>query len=276
MRSKFLYVAIAVILLTSLSSAAQAQTTERLCDTAFEDCRAPLWQLIDNETVGIDIAYWFMQDTSIANKVLARHAAGVPVRILVDPRANPTYAGNEMILNQFKNAGIPMREKYNTSEDILHFKIMLFDGQNMVEFSKANYSPEEFIPIQPNVNYSDEAIFFTNDTRLTNSFRRRFDDRWIDTTVFRNYANVGGALARRYSGVSIDPSMNFPPTQDFLARGFSRRNFGRIATMLTAGASLPFFSESSMAQLSAVRGMPVLFSLTGIQPEADPPPPRLS
>ena len=43
-----------------------------------------------------------MQDTSIANKVIARWQAGVPVRILVDPRANPTYAGNEQILNQFK------------------------------------------------------------------------------------------------------------------------------------------------------------------------------
>ena len=71
MHRKFLYVAIAFILLASLSSSAQAQT-ERLCDTAFEDCRAPLWALIDKETVGIDIAYWFMQDTSIANKIIAR------------------------------------------------------------------------------------------------------------------------------------------------------------------------------------------------------------
>ena len=33
---------------------------ERLCDTAFEDCRTPLWGLIDNETQGIDVAFWFM------------------------------------------------------------------------------------------------------------------------------------------------------------------------------------------------------------------------
>src|SRR5829696_3575133 len=99
MRSKSIFVAIAFTIFVSLSSSIQAQ--ERLCDTAFEDCRAPLWSLIDQETVGIDIAYWFMQDTSIANKVIARHQAGVPVRILVDPRANPTYAGNEAILTQF-------------------------------------------------------------------------------------------------------------------------------------------------------------------------------
>src|SRR5262245_47456705 len=59
MRRKSLYVAIAFILFTSLQ--ASAQTVERLCDTAYEDCRAPLWSLIDNETQGIDISYWFMQ-----------------------------------------------------------------------------------------------------------------------------------------------------------------------------------------------------------------------
>lgn len=36
--------------------------------------------------------------------------------------------------------------------------------------------------------------------------------------------------------------------RDFLTRGFSRRDLGRLAGMLAAGASLPFFNESSMAQ----------------------------
>ena len=53
--------------------------------------------------------------------------------------------------------------------------------------------------------------------------------------------------------------MNVTLTQeqksDFLKRGFSRRNFGRLATMLTAGAALPFYSEPALAQLSAIRGV---------------------
>jgi PLD-like domain len=160
MRAKTHFVAIAIILLASLSSHAQ----ERLCDTAFEDCRAPLWSLIDNETVGIDIAYWFMQDTSIANKVIARFQAGVPVRILVDPRANPTYAGNEQILNQFKAAGIPMR--FKSGGGILHWKMMLFVGQNRLEFTGANFGASFFVPTTPNSNYIDEAIYYTDDVSL--------------------------------------------------------------------------------------------------------------
>ena len=42
--------------------------------------------------------------------------------------------------------------------------------------------------------------------------------------------------------------------RDFVNRGFSRRSFGRLAAVLTAGASLPFYNESAMAQLSAIRG----------------------
>jgi histidinol-phosphate/aromatic aminotransferase/cobyric acid decarboxylase-like protein len=44
--------------------------------------------------------------------------------------------------------------------------------------------------------------------------------------------------------------------EDFLSRGFSRRNFGRIATMLTAGAALPFYNEPALAQLSRVDAPP--------------------
>jgi histidinol-phosphate aminotransferase len=41
--------------------------------------------------------------------------------------------------------------------------------------------------------------------------------------------------------------------QDFHKRGFSRRNFGRIVAMMTAGAALPFYNEAALAQLSAIR-----------------------
>src|ERR1700737_563824 len=41
--------------------------------------------------------------------------------------------------------------------------------------------------------------------------------------------------------------------KELLKRGFTRRNFGRFATMLTAGAALPFYNESAMAQLSMLK-----------------------
>ena len=42
--------------------------------------------------------------------------------------------------------------------------------------------------------------------------------------------------------------------EDLAERGVSRRNFGRIAAMLSAGATLPLFTEPGLAQLSQIRG----------------------
>jgi histidinol-phosphate aminotransferase len=52
------------------------------------------------------------------------------------------------------------------------------------------------------------------------------------------------------------PQLSKQQTTDLLKRGFSRRSFGRIAAMISAGATLPFYNEPAMAQLSAIRNMP--------------------
>jgi hypothetical protein len=209
-----------VILLVLIIPAMSVKAQERLCDPAFEDCRAPLWSLIDAETVGIDVAFWFMQDSSYATKLVNKFKAGVPVRVIVDPRANPTYAGNETVLNQLKAAGIPMR--YKIGDGIVHWKMMLFAGQNKLEFSGANYSGNFFVPDVPNANYFDEAIYFTNDLSLIQSFKTKFDDVWTNTALYANFANISGPLTRKYPTFTISPDLNFPPSpdasQDFLLR----------------------------------------------------------
>ncbi len=51
-------------------------------------------------------------------------------------------------------------------------------------------------------------------------------------------------------------SLNSEQQANFAPRGFSRRSFGRIATVLTAGAALPIYNEHALAQLSMVKNMP--------------------
>jgi hypothetical protein len=158
------------------------------------------------------VSFWFIQDTSLSNKIIARFQAGVPVRILCDPRASATYAGNQQILDQFRAAGIPMR--YKVADCILHRKFMLFAGQGQIEFSGANYGPFFFVPEQPYQNYIDEAIYFTSDTSVLNSFKTIMDDMWTDTTNYGNYANIAGPLNRLYPTYPLDPELNFPPSAD--------------------------------------------------------------
>ena len=210
---------LAILLLLAVPLAAAAQ--ERLCDAQFEDCRAPIINLIRSETVGIDVAFWFMEDNRYVTELINRKNAGVPIRILVDTRANASKRLNATILANLAQGGIPMREKFQA--DILHFKMMLFHGQNVVEFSKANYTDAEYVPISA-TNFNDESVFFTNDDTLTNSFRRRFDDLWTDTTNYRNYANITNPVVRNYPLFPIDAAMNFSPLEDFSNRAVSRYN----------------------------------------------------
>jgi phosphatidylserine/phosphatidylglycerophosphate/cardiolipin synthase-like enzyme len=188
------------------------------------NCRTPLLDLIRSEKVGIDVAFWFMSDARYVNELVNAHNRGVPIRVLMDQRANNSHPQNAPILDSLRAAGIAMREKLpdlTYSIQILHYKMMLFAGQNVVSFSKGNFTPFEYVPTSA-TNYSDEAIFFTDDDRLTNSFRRRFDDLWINTSVFRNYANVTGTPRRHYALFSIDPSLNFVPSQNFATRAKAR------------------------------------------------------
>jgi len=54
---------------------------------------------------------WFMDDQEMADATVERFRNGVSVRALVDPRRNTTTPMNAVILAQFQQAGIPMRQK---------------------------------------------------------------------------------------------------------------------------------------------------------------------
>jgi phosphatidylserine/phosphatidylglycerophosphate/cardiolipin synthase-like enzyme/regulation of enolase protein 1 (concanavalin A-like superfamily) len=206
---------------------ASAQT-DTLCDAAFQDCRTPLINLIRAETERIDVSFWFMEDGRYANEIIKRWQAGVPVRVMVDSRANAEYPLNAQMLQQLKDAGVPMREKYTGG--ILHRKFMLFSGQGQLEFSGANYSPDAFVPVQPYTAYVDEAIYFTSDPSVVNSFRTVMDDMWTNTNGYRDYANVVSPTSRAYPVYPIDPELNFPPEDE----GYATRALRAYAGETTA------------------------------------------
>jgi hypothetical protein len=160
-----------------------------------------------------------MEDARYTAALISKAAEGVPIRVLVDPRANSTYPLNVDRLRELRDAGIPMRRR--TASGILHWKMMLFEGQNTVEFSAANYT-SAFVPDVPYENYVDEVIYFTDDTPVVNSFRTKFDDLWIDESAYADYANVTRPLVRRYAVYEKDPELNFPPRESYRSRAVKR------------------------------------------------------
>jgi hypothetical protein len=188
MTYKNLWLAVSVFVLCGCILPASA--SERLCDVSFENCRTPLLTLIQNENVEIDAAYWFMDDQQIETALMQKIRAGVKVRMLVDPRADEAHLPNEKILQTFAAMTPPVPMRQRVGNGILHWKMMLFAGQGAVEFSGANFSPSEFVTTTPYKTYTDEAIFYTDDPAIVNSFRTMYDKWWVDTVSYRDYANT--------------------------------------------------------------------------------------
>jgi phosphatidylserine/phosphatidylglycerophosphate/cardiolipin synthase-like enzyme len=205
---------LSLAVLFALAPAAAGQ--ERLCDNAFEDCRTPILQMIRAETVGIDVSIWFMDDARYSAEIIRRWQAGVPVRVLLDVRADANYPNNATVRQSLINAGIPIRHK--TTAGINHWKMILYAGQSKVHFSAANFSDGSYSPIVPYTGYVDEAIYFTDDPSVVHSFMTKYDSIWLDTANYANLANVTGPLVRNYPIFPISPDMNFPPDQDYMDR----------------------------------------------------------
>jgi phosphatidylserine/phosphatidylglycerophosphate/cardiolipin synthase-like enzyme len=220
MRQTLLTSVFCLALVAGVAPAAAA--ADRLCDASYEDCRTPLLSLIHNEQIGIDVAFWFMEDARYTAALIDRWRQGVPVRVIMDTEANRNYPLNAEALQDLKAAGIPMLEK--TSGGIVHWKTMIFAGQNVVEFSGANFSPHAFVPTTPYVNYIDEVIYFTDNPELVNSFKRRYDDVWTASSGYTAYANITAPRARVYPTFSIHPDLNFPPFNNFATRSVGRYN----------------------------------------------------
>src|SRR5262244_3837604 len=103
-----------------LIAAQRSYALDQLCDSAFENCRTPLLNLINAETQSIDVGMWFIEDDRYAQAIIRRAQAGVSVRILMDPRASSQHPEQDFVLNELKNAGLPMRKR--TATGIEHWK----------------------------------------------------------------------------------------------------------------------------------------------------------
>ncbi|HEX7021026.1 MAG TPA: phospholipase D-like domain-containing protein, partial [Gemmatimonadaceae bacterium] len=161
---------------------------------------------------------------------------------------------NAQILQQLQDAGIPMRKR--VADGILHWKMMLFAGQDVVEFSGANYSAFALTPVEPYDSYIDEAIAFVDDPSVTNSFRTKYDDLWTDTTDYADYANISGPLTRTYPTFTKDPELNWPPQESYRSRSVKHYNAE------TVGIDIDMYRITDRAHTDAIikaveRGVPV-------------------
>ena len=217
-------VVLACVVAAWFGAATPALALDRLCDPSHEDCRAMLINYIRAETVGIDVGFWFMEDARYTTELIKKFNAGVPVRVIMDLRANDSTPANIDRLAELQTAGIPMRTR--TATGIMHYKLMLFAGQSIVEFSGANFSADAWVysGTSPYLNYTDESVYFTDRASFVHSFMTKYDDLWTSSSGYANYANVPATRTRNYPVYAKDSQLNFPPQESYANRALSRYN----------------------------------------------------
>ncbi|HEX3104506.1 MAG TPA: IPT/TIG domain-containing protein [Terriglobales bacterium] len=189
-------------------------------------------KLIQQENVEIDVAFWFIDDPAIGNALIKKIQSGVKVRMLVDPRSEDAHSGNTSILQEFATVTPPVPMRKRIAPSILHWKMMLFAGQGIVEFSGANFSQGEMVPAKNYVNYTDEAIFYTDDAAIVNSFRTMYDKWWVDTVSYADYAHTAPPfqLVPSYATYPIETEVCATVTggcgMDFLPSSRTKDDYG--------------------------------------------------
>src|ERR1044072_5247884 len=83
---------------------ATSSAPDRLCDPSFEDCYSPLLDLVRPENNGLDVAFYMIELPTLADAIIARYQAGVPVRLLVEPRADLKFPNNQPLLDKFQRS----------------------------------------------------------------------------------------------------------------------------------------------------------------------------
>ena len=115
-----------------------ASADDQMYFPAVDNVTNVLVGLINNETVRVDIASWYLSEHSISIAIANRWAAGVPVRIIGDRGAlfegDPTHTKFEFYW--LANQGIPIRLRVNPTwyPEIMHWKAAVLAGQNKVLF----------------------------------------------------------------------------------------------------------------------------------------------
>ena len=138
----------------------------------------------------------------------------MPVRVLMDLRANVDYPLNADRLAELQTAGIRCDKRADRLHPPLEDDAVPRPERGRVQRRELQRQRLASRDRDPYVNYTDESIYFTDDTAIVNSFRTKFDDHWTDTTEWANYANVTEPLVRHYTDLPERSGAQLPAARE--------------------------------------------------------------
>ncbi|MDP6945802.1 MAG: phospholipase D-like domain-containing protein [Myxococcota bacterium] len=113
----------------------------------------------------LDVAVFTITDDRLSEALVARHRAGVQIRILTDDDKAHDRGSDA---HRLARAGVPLF--MDRSEHHFHHKFAIFDGQRLYNGSY-NWTRSA-------AAYNEENIVVTTDPRLTHAFAETFQRLW--------------------------------------------------------------------------------------------------
>lgn len=106
----------------------------------MEEFSARMNRLIDQEDAGIDVNVLRFESESMADALIRRHQAGVPVRVNTETSEYRTLGRPlvSYILDKLYAAGVPLKWRAHAGNN--HEKVAIFHGQRVVARGSSNWS----------------------------------------------------------------------------------------------------------------------------------------
>jgi len=168
-----------------------------------------LVQEINKEPSGIDFVIYRLTVDNITNALLARHAAGVPIRLIVEPgeylnRVWPEFWITHANLDKLWAAGIPMKQRIH--DGLTHMKSLM--TSSIVTIGSSNYAAGW----QRDQNYFVPA---GAKAAVYSAMRSRFSTMWNDSSGFGAFtpmppdAAVLASPASGANGITSQPTLTW-------------------------------------------------------------------
>ncbi len=126
------------------------------------NARTQIIQLIKGAKSSLDVMAFVFTDDDIASALVARHRAGVPVRIVVETR-NLDADGSDVAA--FQQAGIDVLPDGNSY--MMHHKVIIID-QAVVITGSYNFSSNA-------ANYNDENVLILHSAEIAGQYQEEFE-----------------------------------------------------------------------------------------------------
>ena len=145
----------------------------------MDDFSVRMIRLIDNEQVGVDVNVLRFEKESMADALIRRHRAGVPVRVNTESVEYRSLSRPlvSYILDKLYAAGVPVKWRAHRGNN--HEKVAIFHGQRVVARGSSNWSPgSDRGGTNLEINFFSNPLTNPEDVGAYDYHAPKFERRW--------------------------------------------------------------------------------------------------